>query len=155
MVWNHCSMSNPIAGLDICRRVFLPNRFSLGSPAKEWFFAVPVLPFLLTVVCPNIMEFCVPCVVWYVGLSFCPFAPLSWEKWFSTQSWFMIAGLTIDPGNRLNFVWTKEMNPWIIDWMSNHNFWDMNSSPLVVSSFHVEKNRSAACSDCSRLSSTA
>ena len=68
--------NNVILLLGCCNFPFDPKRFSFGRPAKECTFVVPVLLFLLTVVCPKIIEFCAPCVAIYVGLSFCPLAAL-------------------------------------------------------------------------------
>ena len=82
---------------------------------------------MLIVACPKITEFCVPLTIWYVGLSFCMFAPRNWLKWFSTTSWFTIAGLINDPEKRANFEFTKEMKPSTIDCRSNHVLSNKNS----------------------------
>ena len=49
---------------------FLLNIRFFGSSENDEFLLVPVFPFRLIVVCPNITEFCVVCVRRYVGFSF-------------------------------------------------------------------------------------
>ena len=58
----------------------------------------------------------------HVGLLFCPLHDLTWQKWFSTTSWFMIAGLTTDWGNSVSLIETMDWKPRIIDCKSNHSF---------------------------------
>lgn len=115
-----------------------------GKSENELFWVHPVLLFLLIDDWPNIIEFCVPCTAWYVGLSFWPLALLNCEKWFSTISWFIIAGFIVDPGKRPSFVWTIEIKPCTMDWRSNHNFSDMKWIPLSTWYFQSEKNSSAS-----------
>lgn len=119
--------------------IFTENNFSFGNSAKESFAAVPVLHFLLIDLCPKTIEFWVPCVSKYVGFSFCPFAALNWQKWFSTTSWFKTAGLMTDPGNRFSFSLTSEIIPKIIACKSNQSFEERNSLFFETLSFHLEK----------------
>lgn len=130
------------------------NRWSLGKPENESFFVLPVLHFLFIVVWPKITEFRVPWTVWYVGLLFCPLAPRSWLKWFSTTSWLTIAGLISDPGKWANFDFTMEIKPKTIDCKSNQVFSDKNSLGEDVLDFHLAKYCRACCNFKRRMSFT-
>ena len=132
--------------------LFFKNSDSLGKPTNESLFFPPVLLFLLTVDCPNITEFWVPCVSRYVGFSFWPLAPRSCEKWFSTMSWLTMAGLTTDPGNLLSFVLTIAEKPRIMDCKSKNNFEEINSLSLADCCCHSVKNSRAWFKSRMRLS---
>lgn len=93
----------------------------------------PALLFLLMTVCPNLMEFCVDSCWWLVGLLFCPLQALTWQKWFSTQSWFTMAGLITELGNFCILICTIDWNPKHIDCKSNQSLLDTN---LLLSSPH-------------------
>ena len=86
------------------------------------------------------MEFCVACCWWYVGLLFCPLQALIWQKWFSTQSWFIRDGLITDCGNFPSFTAIMDMNPMHIDCRSNHSFEEIKCLPQsLLSSYHLVK----------------
>ena len=118
---------------------FAEDSLSLGRSVNVLLTAAPVLHLLLIVLCPKIIAFWVACVSRYVGFSFWPFAALSWQKWFSTTSWFRMAGLIVDPGNRFSFILTNEIIPSIIACKSNHSFEDTNSSFFEIQAFHFDK----------------
>ena len=44
---------------------------------------------------------------------------LSWEKLFSTRSWFIMAGFITDPQSCASLMLTKEVKPRTIDCMLN------------------------------------
>jgi hypothetical protein len=70
-----------------------------------------------------------------------PISTLNCEKRFSTMSWFIMAGLIVDPGKSASL--TIEMKPCTIIWRSNHNFSDRKCFPLSTWCFQSEKNLSA------------
>ena len=60
------------------------------------------------------------------GLLFCPLQDLTWQKWFSTQSWFVIAGFTTEFGKRCSLNETNVLKPRHIDCISNQSFCELN-----------------------------
>ena len=60
-----------------------------------------------------------------MGLSFCPLHDLTWQKWFSMQSWFTIAGFITECGNFNNFTLIIELKPRHIACKSKWSFADM------------------------------
>ena len=117
----------------------LLHSFSLGNPVNELLLAVLVSLFLLIVPCPNITEFWVPSTMRYVALSFWPFAPHNWLKWFSTLSWLIIASLMNAPGKRATFNFIMDMKPRIEDCWSNHDLSLKNSLCEEVLDFQFLK----------------
>ena len=116
---------------------------------KELTPGLPALLFRLIVVCPNLMEFCVDCCLRYVGLLFCPLHDLTWQKWFSTQSWLTNAGFITDEGNWVSFVATIALNPRHMHWISNQSFeetklllfWEVSSLQSIIN----RRNSSNCC----------
>lgn len=81
----------------------------------------PTFDLQLIVVCPYRMEFCVCSCSRYVGFLFWPLHALTWQKWFSTTSWFISHDFMTDVGKAVNFIFTIALYPCIIDCMSNHS----------------------------------
>lgn len=72
-----------------------------------------------------------------MGLLFWPLRERTWQKWFSTPSWFTRSGFIIDDGNWAVFIATIDRNPTHIDCTSNHSFVETNWWLLLaVSSLH-------------------
>lgn len=101
----------------------------------------PALLLQLIVVWPYLMEFWVASCCLNVGLLFCPLQDRTWQKWFSTQSWLIMAGLITDCGNFLSLYAVMARNPRIMDCMSNHNLDDRKWSFFsIVSCLHSFMN---------------
>lgn len=103
------------------------HRHQLPCSLGEATYFFPALLFGLIVVWPNLIEFCVNCCCRNVGLSFCPLQERTWQKWFSTQSWLMIAGFITELGNLVSLIATRACKPRHIDWRSNQSLLEINS----------------------------
>ena len=89
------------------------------SPCFDW----PALLLRLIVVCPYLTVFWADSCNLHVGLLFCPLQALIWQKWFSTRSWLIMAGLITAWGYSFNLIETNAWKPNIIDCRSNQKFW--------------------------------
>lgn len=107
--------------------------------AKSVIECTPTLLFLLITVCPNRIEFCVDCCWLYVGLLFWPLQDLTWQKWFSTQSWLTMAGLMHECGKYWSFTFTRAWKPRHIDRISNHNLLEIKDE-LSTELFSLQSN---------------
>lgn len=115
-----------------------------GASLLVWFYLPqPALLFLLIVVCPYFIVFWATSWSLHVGLLFWSLQLLTWRKWFSTKSWFMMAGLITACGYSLSLMDAMAWKPRTIDCRSNQSLLEKKFSNLPsVRDFHwVRKKR--------------